>query len=282
MNNRLWLSFIGFLVLLPLRITNANPISPCDQEFNPISEIQIIDSTHWSIEINGDYLINKTVPWDSLFIGVYKTSSSTMPDTYLTPVNKILFDSTSDVGRQHYIAVLTKTNFPGLKLFNNSKLSIRTVQLATSETINFACSWGITIDSTLLSNQSLVRIPLICWHYVDDGTPGPSDYSSYTQFIYVKCNLPSIGKINNYNGITNRVTGRIKDANNNILHGITINNPILNLSSCSPSLPNSSFLTDSNGKFNIVQIALYPSTFSFSDSKDQNTISKRVMGHFLW
>src|SRR5271157_3726260 len=127
MVNKTRLISLCFIVIISTQIINANPISPCEKEFNPISEIQIIDSTHWSIEINGN-LCGIGAKWDSIYIGICKTDTSSLPDTFLTPNSKILFDS---ISAGNYLAVLSGTNFSSFKFYKNSKIIIRTVKLTT-------------------------------------------------------------------------------------------------------------------------------------------------------
>jgi hypothetical protein len=125
MKDKFWLTFEYFFIVFLVQFSFANPIaSP-----NTISEIQVIDSTHWSIEINGMYAgLNSFLPCDSVSLGTPKKLSNGSfgaPDTYFAPTKKISFDTTSDSGIQRYIAVLTGTNFPKNKLLKN-QLYIRT------------------------------------------------------------------------------------------------------------------------------------------------------------
>ncbi|MGB7568137.1 MAG: hypothetical protein WBM07_09765 [Chitinivibrionales bacterium] len=277
---------VCFIAIISTQITNANPISPCEKEFNPISEIQIIDSTHWFIEINGN-LCGVGAKWDSIYIGICKTDTSSLPDTFLTPNSKILFDS---ISAGNYLAVLSGTNFPSFKFLKSSKIIIRTAQSS------FSCNWFINcgnqyessenilnIDSTLHPYQSLVRLPTEYWYNAND-FGGPPDEELAKSFVYAKCDSPTIGKINNFKGILNIVTGRIKDPKNNVLHGITLNNnpPSLGGGFLNPSdkVVLTSTHTDSAGRFSIQQIASFPSIFTFSDSIDGNAISKKVLGPF--
>jgi hypothetical protein len=200
-----------------------------------------------------------------------------MPDTYFAPANKISFDTTSDLGVQHYIAVLTGTNFPNNKILKNQVTILRLVRAnGGSSFINFP------IDSTLHKNQSLVRVLTEYWYDANYGFGQPNEVLGHS-FVYAKCDSPTIGKINNYNGICNVLTGRIKDPKNNFLHGIMLHNdPDLLRGFLDPSIgvSLSSTHTDSAGKFIIHQIASFPSTITFYDSINISKVSQKKLGPF--
>jgi hypothetical protein len=269
MLNKIRTIFAWFFVIILTQIINANPISPCAQEFNPISEIQIIDSTHWSIEINGDLYPGGKL--DSVYIGIKKTGTSSVIDTYFISVNRNGFDSLG-------FAVITGTNFPNMKIFKKQTIILQ----AILNNYGMPCNFSINIDSTLHSNQSLVRVPTECW-YDDNFGMGQPDWQLEGNIVYAKCNLPTIGKTNNLTGILNFLRGRIIDPKNNLLHGITINNNP-NLGGClvAPNYGISFFSThtDSAGRFSVQQIASFPSRFTFFDSTGKDTISKKILGPF--
>jgi hypothetical protein len=126
----------------------------------------------------------------------------------------------------------------------------------------------------------------MCGIYVYTGG-GPSDYETYEDFVYAKCNSPTLGKINNNTRIFNFLTGRIKDQKNNILRGISlINHPNFGGCSLTPFYYNnnvynsnilSSTYTDSAGKFKIQQIASFPSSVTFFDSSGNTIISNKIL-----
>lgn len=274
MKDKFWLTRACFFIVFLAQFSLANPIALP----NTISEVQVIDTTHWSIEINGLYAgLNSFLPCDSVGLGTpnkLSNGSFGTPETFFAPTKKISFDSTSDSGIQRYIAVLTGTNFPKNKLLKNQLISIR-----LSNANGGPFTFNIQIDSTLRKSQSFVRVPTEYWYDANYGYGQPDEVLGHG-FVYAKCDSPTIGKINNYNGICNALTGRVKDKKNNLLHGIMLHSQSLIRGGIDPStgISISSGYTDFLGRFNIRQIASFPSMVTFYDSSSLGLISDKFFG----